>query len=268
MIKVLPAVCLMFLMFSCSDNPQDTNQPTRLVKVTEYDDSPVPSDYDTYAYDSQGRVEHISTDNGAHQIAHFYYSGNDTKPFKMDGESNESTNFFDYNSEGKLLRDSSTNIYNQYINVADYSYLGNAVIYRRRNFEIASGIWTDSERDTLYLDVSNRVVQAKIYTSFSGSLKLSKVESFTYDNKINPLGNLNIGFLNKLGSGAIETIIGYSNFQVNNCTRIQTTYYDLNGNISDTDDISYNCTYNSNNYIQEFSYVESGYPIRINFTYE
>lgn len=240
--------------YSCSDSPNSDAAGTKLTKVATFDNTSVLDYEELYSYDAAGRVVNIYVNNTSHQLAKFFYDGSNIKPYKMNGENDESTHFFTFSTDGKLLVDSSVNIYNQFINVSRYSYPNsNAIVHLWEHQTISTGTWTIDGVDTASLDAQGRIVQCKKYryTSPGGGYRLHEIENFSYDNKINPYYNLNIGFLNRF-SGPIETV-DYQFFQAGNCTEKQWINFDASGNPFPTETVRYICTYNSNNYLSSYT---------------
>ncbi|MBC7934643.1 MAG: hypothetical protein H7Y86_04690 [Rhizobacter sp.] len=273
MIRIIPAVILLFVFASCSNENNPDDQPgTRLVKVMDMEDPTDSSYYDRFTYDNEGRVTEIFSGSFGGILATFYYNGAGLKPYKMDGEFDETTHFFEYDASGRLIRDSSIDAIGGTVYLTTYSYFQGLTVSDSW-YEQTGAPRINQERDSFLLDAGNNVLQARYYRAddpYGDPSRLTFIEQFSYDNKVNPLGKLNIAFLKKYDShGIFETTLYYEYFQEHNLVKSEYIDYDDVTGIPypiETEINSYQ--YHSNSYPKEATYAGPGYMGKVLYTYE
>lgn len=263
-IRIVSTLVLVSCIASCKkDKDSNAKDKRRLSKLISWKTSNPSKGIGTteFIYDDMERVVEVafytgdSADgeikNAKYRSLKFLYNGNDKNPYKtIGGMSNFSGNntetLHTYNSNGILSRDSvaatppyTTNIVNRY----NY-YPDKLIVLNERKDNYYLSVTKDSFRVA-----NNNLVEAYYnispYSSGQSGYKL------TYDNKINPLSNLNIAAIS-----VVNSIYGFPSYLApgfckNNITEYTWGYSAAPGQFTGQNVYYYTYAYNENDLPKE-----------------
>lgn len=293
--KILFILIALITFYSCKKDTQDTtnrpqgNEEYYIDSVYEYwpDYADGPAVTYAYSYDALKRVSKIKQYSKAegpivNATTMFSYPGNNMLPFAMQSNisatynaeelQGAATNYYTYNSTGKLETDSMLEIVNNSISIYGGLYHGEIMHVEKYSYPASnyflhttfdsSSIYSPSHVyynfDSVTLDGPGNVVQSFHYNGAPWETKtFSYSEKFTYDKNANPFRKLNTyGILNRVSHEGSVIEGGAYGFQSDfNIT--QTINEDDNG---DKIDYPITNTYNSLGLLQKQVISYDYYP--------
>lgn len=215
-----------------------------------------------FIYDDQKRLVEIATSNGdsvngeiksaKFRSIKFFYNGTDKNPFKTIGAmSNLFSNanaetFYTYNANGSLIRDSTASAPSYAGIVRNYVYSSDKIVVQSRNPMYAY----DNSKDSFTVADHNLLTGFLYITPYSTQVNGYKL---IYDNKLNPISNLNIAALAVIGPFGFPSFLapGYCK---NNITEYTYGTSTAPGNFT-----------GSNTYYYTYSYNESNLPVECRY---
>jgi len=263
---------------SCHKNDSPSPDPNKyhLSRIVEGPAFAPGSFVIDFVYDDQQRVDKMVFSSGdsanggplTTQTCKFYYNGSEKKPYKTTGKppyyiTPDAEVYYYYNSSGDLIRDSLTATGGSVIAIRDYSYSTDKITVKRTIYSGSTGT-SNTVTDSFLIKDHNLAGSRTPAGAGYGYYGIN----CTYDNKPNPIAQLNIAAVR-----TIDGLYGFSSYLApgfchNNITESSSFYIDPQGKISLGDPRKFSYTYNSaglpekcitnnaNTYITQFYYNE------------
>jgi len=243
-IRNLGIVLSLSLVFSCSKSHNDANAANLRISriVAHYSLGGYGTTVIDFKYDDQQRVIKIVYSGGDEstgtlittpfQTYECYYNGTEKNPYKATGLppglgfGTEAEMFYRYNNAGQVTWDSTKITGGTQRNIREYTYLPGSILVKKGIYTDAPGGVAGSQVTDSFVINNNNLTEA-YYANTSMAFKNYGYKC-TYDNKINPVSNLNLtawmptdgidGFPSFIGPGAsknniVEYVSGITNAQ-------------------------------------------------------